>query len=519
MSIAPNKNEIPSDYSERLGIVYSNETTIEEKKAVGQFFTPLVIARFMATLISHKSSSVKILDPGIGTGILSISLIERLVENNNNLNLIHLTAYELDANLIQHTILCLDYLKNWLQNKEIDFEYLLLQEDFIISNGEVIKNENTLLQQESIKFDIIISNPPYFKLNKLDKRVKLTENIIKGQANIYSLFMAIASNLLADNGEIIFITPRSYTSGFYFKSFRDYFFSKVKIDKIHLFHSRKETFSKDKVLQETIILKGSKLTNKFSDVTITSSTSQIDINNLFKVTIPYNFAIDLKSTDKILFTPTKEKEVEIMKLFKSWTNKMEDFNIQISTGPVVSFRSRDYLKDEEVKSCIPLIWLNHVKKMKLDFPLDAFEKPQFIQDLDETQTILLPNKNYILLRRFSSKDDKSRLVAAPYIGTIYKYKNIGIENKVNYIYRPKGHLTRVEIMGLSAILNSELFDNYFRIFNGNVNVSASELRLMPLPPKDKIIEIGKKVILENSFDIQSINLLVTNILKKQPILV
>ena len=65
-------------------------------------------------------------------------------------------------------------------------------------------------------------------------------------------------------------------------------------------------------------------------------------------------------------------------------------------------------------------------------------------------------------------------------------EHIGVENKVNYIYRPKGHLDRNEIVGLCALLNSTLFDSFFRIFNGNVNVSATELREIPLPEIETI---------------------------------
>ena len=57
------------------------------------------------------------------------------------------------------------------------------------------------------------------------------------------------------------------------------------------------------------------------------------------------------------------------------------------------------------------------------------------------------------------KDDNSRLIAAPYFGNMTSCAYVGIENKLNYIYRPKGHLNRMEVMGIAALLNSDLFDN------------------------------------------------------------
>jgi adenine-specific DNA-methyltransferase len=86
------------------------------------------------------------------------------------------------------------------------------------------------------------------------------------------------------------------------------------------------------------------------------------------------------------------------------------------------------------------------------------------------------------------------LIASPYFSRFQDTQFIGIENKVNYIYRPKGDLEQNEVIGISAVLNSKLFDSYFRIFNGNVNVSASELREMPLPPLEIIKQVGDQLI-------------------------
>jgi adenine-specific DNA-methyltransferase len=151
--------------------------------------------------------------------------------------------------------------------------------------------------------------------------------------------------------------------------------------------------------------------------------------------------------------------------------------------------------------------------MTLEWPIVKPKKEQYINIEDKSMSLLIPNKNYILLRRFSSKDDKNRLIAAPYFCNFIKSEFIGVENKVNYIYRPNGHLERNEVIGLCALLNSRLFDAYFRIFNGNVNVSATELRDISLPPLATIQEIGDTIILSNDFSVKNTNRIVNGFFK------
>ena len=72
MPTSPFTGEIPSRYADRLGEEYAATVTSEEKKTKGQFFTPISIANFMASLANAKSREISILDPGCGTGILAI---------------------------------------------------------------------------------------------------------------------------------------------------------------------------------------------------------------------------------------------------------------------------------------------------------------------------------------------------------------------------------------------------------------------------------------------------------------
>lgn len=207
--------------------------------------------------------------------------------------------------------------------------------------------------------------------------------------------------------------------------------------------------------------------------------------------------VNLDSFQKILHIPTSSNDEKAIKVFKTWRNSLSSYNIQISTGPVVAFRCKEFISEECIKSYVPLIWLHNITKMHFKWPAMFYKgkvKGQYIKSCKETVSLLLPNKNYVFLRRFSSKDDTSRLIASPYFNTWLTSSEIGIENHLNYIYKIKGELDETEVVGIAAILNSKLFDLYFRTFNGNINVSATELREMPLPELKIIKKIGEIIL-------------------------
>jgi adenine-specific DNA-methyltransferase len=504
IEMKPEQGEDPVAYADRIGRFYANNVTTDQKKQKGQFFTPVEIADFMASQATIQKEKLNVLDPGCGVGILSCALVKYLTECLNNVSTIKLVAYETDPDILPYTNAVYNYLSKWSLQHDLEVSVSLKTSDFILENRECFSNGLGMFDIDLPTFDVIISNPPYFKIGKEDKRAIVAESIIWGQPNIYALFMYAAAKLLSDVGEMIFITPRSFTSGNYFRSFRKFFFHEIEIERIHLFGSRKEHFDRDSVLQELVILKGKKhnLNGQLPRIKLTHSNSIADLAEYAEKDYLISDLVDLHSTEKILHLPANETEEKVITLFKSWKGSLHQYKMQISTGPVVSFRATEYIHIEEPKylpSYCPLIQLVNTAKMQFEWPVYKKGKAQYIELSEATRSILLPNKNYVFLRRFSSKDDKSRLVACPYFIDGRRFEFIGVENHLNYIYRPKGHLDRNEILGLSALLNSSLFDTYFRTFNGNINVSATELREMPMPPLEEIKNIGDQIIMANNY--------------------
>jgi len=513
----PVADELPSAYAERLGLLYTQTVDIKHKKEIGQFFTPVSAAEFMASYCHSNKKKIKILDPGAGLGILSCALIEHIISCHPEVTDIDLTSFETDEKIITYTDLSLNYLNQWVQQRGVNISHLLCKNDFILHNSKILDKcsfEET--------YDLIICNPPYFKIPHGDTRAQAAKNIIYGQSNIYSIFMIVAAKLLAKNGQLIFITPRSFASGEYFRTFREIFFSLVDINYIHVFGSRRNAFERDKVLQENVIVVARKKASPiqipvFTDyniVQISSSAGLHDIEDRDVRNYQFSQLVDLLSKQKILHIPTTKLDDDTINIFKTWTGSFDEYNIKISTGPIVDFRNTEFIGSQKRDGYVPLIYLHNVDKMVFTWPLEKVTKNktkgQYILDTLKTKS-LLPNDNYILLRRFSSKDDNSKLVATPYLSKwLRQYQHIGIENHLNYFYRKNARLEISEIYGIAGLLNSRLFDVYFRTFNGNINVSATELKHMPLPPLEQIKCIGKELMTREKVVQEIIDTIVEN---------
>ena len=322
--------------------------------------------------------------------------------------------------------------------------------------------------------------------------------MVHGQPNIYGLFMAIGAALLHDGGQLVSITPRSFASGPYFRLFREWFFNSVQPELVHVFGSRRDAFNRDAVLQENVIFKGLRHDawshhNRTLMLTLSASQGIFDLDSPERRSVRLDSVLDMRSREKVLRLPVTSHEDDFMRLVDRWPGSLQAYGLQISTGPVVPFRATEFVDrtGQVPESHVPLLWMNHVQRMQVTWPLGC-RKPEYIKHIVAAQPLLVPNRNYVLLRRFSAKEEPRRLVAGPYLARTSDASMVGLENHLNYISRPGGVLTEDETLGLAALFNSSLLDNYFRTSNGNTQVSATEMRTMPLPSMATILAIGQQ---------------------------
>lgn len=476
-----------------------------DRKSKGQFFTPLKVAEFMASLSLNISEELRVLDCGAGTGILACALLEKLLKNTL-IEKVVLDLYENDSVVLGTLRENTDLMVNKYRENNKELIVNIKEENFITSNKQNWDNE----EFEGL-YDIVIANPPYKKLAKDSDESQSMLSVVYGQPNIYFLFMAMSTKLLKRDGEMIFITPRSFTSGAYFKSFRDYWLNQVSMTDIHIFVSRTEVFNKEEVLQEAIITRAVKNPNRKDNIRITAS-DDADLEHSAVMNVDYNTIVDLDTVNKYILIPSSQEEVAVLETVHKWQYNLVQLGFKIKTGPVVDFRSREWIRENPDQVTVPLIYAGHYSNYYINFPLPRYKDFQYIVNIPDTQYLMLENKNYLLVKRLTAKEETRRLQCAIYLQEGYpQYQKIGIENHINYLAKLDGDITQEELYGMFCLFNSSILDTYYRIMNGNTQVNATEANAIPLPGLDTICLYGKKLLTKDSMNTETCDRIIEEI--------
>jgi len=464
----------------------SDETRVQLKEKNDQYLTPMDIADFMSSMFKEvKKNEINILDPGCGIGNLTAALIVKICDWKRKPKVVNVELYEVDHTLSDKLDENLLDLINLCENKGIALNVKIRYADFIC---EGLKKIN---ESES-RFDYIILNPPYRKLNSDSnhKKVLLKEGI--DVPNYYAAFIAIANRLLKIKGQLVCIVPRSFCSGTYFKLFREDLIMHTKIDRIHIFKSRKDLFY-DEVLQETIIVSLFKDSQKLNDkIQITESIKNdfTETKRTFKRFDNVIFPTDTENIIRIIHTADKE----IVDKMHSLPCVLSDLGISVSTGPIVDFREKpESLRFEADFWSYPMIYQDNFENGLIKWPIES-EKPGVIVEDDKNFKRLRPSGVYVLVKRMTTKEERKRIVAAIFDNTNNPVQKVGYDNKLNYYHIDHNGLYSKNLAkGLCLYLNSSMVDFYFRTFSGSTQVNVSDLKSLKYPSRSDLEQIGEKI--------------------------
>src|SRR5690606_29639096 len=129
-----------------------------------------------------------------------------------------------------------------------------------------------------------------------------------------------------------------------------------------------------------------------------------------KHTLAYSRVIEESSGTHLVRIAKSGFEQEIVETIDALPHRFRDLPYRISTGPVVTFRSRDLLCGDQTKNTAPLVWMHNVRPFATRFPKKN-GKPAHILVSEKSQKLLVPSERYVLLKRFTAKEERRRLVA------------------------------------------------------------------------------------------------------------
>ena len=464
---------------------YIAEMPKTQRKKYGQFFTSKETAIFMASLfeIPANRKSLSILDPGAGSGILAVALIDR-IQTFSNIKHIDLVCYETDENVIPLLRTNLDWA---CQNADIDIAYHIVSDNYILS--QMLEYNGMLgANPQPPKYDLIIGNPPYMKVSKDAPEAKAMPDVCYGAPNLYFLFASMSLFNLKEQGEMVYIIPRSWTSGAYFKHFRQKFLRDGVLEHIHLFVSRDKVFEKESVLQETIIVKLCKTKTPPQAVTVTTTQSNRDFSELTRFEAPYHTVITGENT--YVYLVTNQEETEVLERLNEWKDTLPSLGLKMKTGLTVDFRNWKALRDNAEDRAVPLFYSQHIQNGRVVFPVG--KENEYI--LTDQPGLLQPNANYLFVKRFTSKEEARRLQCGVYLARRYpEYSKISTQNKLNFVTGLDG-LSECVAYGLYVLFNSTLYDCYYRILNGSTQVNSTEINAMPVPSMSVIERMGRELM-------------------------
>jgi len=344
-----------SQDKEYSSISYSLTKMISKdiKKKNGIYFTPpKTIHENLNLLEPYMNKIHKILEPSCG----SCEYIKAMNERYSNKTIIGVEYNDIIFNSIKHfnTMSSLNTIN-------------IIHQDFISYEMETEEIHN----DENLKFDLIIGNPPYFVMNKkeVDKRYC---DYFDGRPNIYVLFIIKSISLLKTGGILSFVLPKNFLNCLYYDKTRKYIDEHFKI--LNIIECNDKYIETE---QETILM-------IIQKVDIDKSTNEESNNDLFILNI---------NNYTIFGTP---HDILQLKELRNHSTSLSQLGFKVSVGTVVWNQVKELLTDDDTKT--RLIYSSDIKNNTLSFKkYSNNEKKNFINKNGFhglTNPVLVINRGY-----------------------------------------------------------------------------------------------------------------------------
>jgi adenine-specific DNA-methyltransferase len=475
-----------SERTELRRVAVSEKLDAQHRARWGQFFTPPAVADFLATLIELPTDGeLRVLDPGAGVGSLSAALVARAIVDAPGCA-IRLVAFEADPALGSVLAETLSDCERTARAAGVEFSAQLRAEDFL---SHAAANACRWDLGDGDGFDACVMNPPYRKITKDSHERAAAKRIGLRVTNLYTAFLGAAVVALAPGGQLSAITPRSFANGPYFLPFRRFFLDRMSLELVHVYERRGELFADAAVLQENVVVRAVRGRRQGRIKLSMGRAARAEIVSVVEA----SEVIHPDDPQLFIRIPIDEAAATVAGRIARLPARLTDLALNVSTGRVVDFRTRENLRSEMSRGCAPLIYPGHLSAGRVHWPCGADRKPTALVMNDGTRSLVLPSGDYVLVRRFSSKEEPRRVSAAWFSDGDVGTEVVAFENHLNVFHRGNASIEPALAIGLTVFLNTSIVDEFVRQFSGHTQINATDLRLLRYPDRAALVRIGALV--------------------------
>ena len=205
--------------------------------------------------------------------------------------------------------------------------------------------------------------------------------------------------------------------------------------------------------------------------------------------VPFRVIVEPVDQERFIRIPKEtESDKTLADLFKF---ALKDLGLEVCTGPVVDFRLKAWWSQDPQPDTVPCVYPHHFTSAGFEWP-KQHKKPNSLFRSPSVDKWLMREGVYVLVKRFSAKEERRRVVAYLVTPEDTKSELVGFENHWNVFHVRKGGLELDVARGLVVFLNTTALDNYFRVFSGHTQVNATDLRNLKYPSLQRLRELGQR---------------------------
>lgn len=337
-------------------------------------------------------------------------------------------------------------------------------------------------------FDVVIGNPPYV-VSKDKQLRKIYSESVYGRPNLYGYFIhCILQHLLANEGILTFINPRTILTDAYCSALRGFVLKHSKISSVLNIVDRRNVF--ETVLQSCIV-NSFQNTSTIMPVRVKSIFGKQDISNTDWVEIPQEDFLFQQDDTPLFIIGNNQTVYQIFRKLKM-LKSLRTHSLSFTTGKIQWDLYRSVLGESPTSSATRLIWAENIQRYCYSEARRRADRIYINWQLENFEPI---THDTIIVQRTTAVEQQHRIIAHLFSPNDFGHP-IQAENNTSYLI-PGDRC--VDLKFVLGILNSNLMDFVFRHINSNTHVSAGELNSLPFPDsedstRNPIIDLVKQIL-------------------------